>query len=249
MTSLEGWSSAIELHPRATTRLPSICRQSGWSDSNRRPQRPKRCALTKLRYSPNLQGYPDSGSSLRSSRASGNRRFVLSRWQLEQPTSHFLISSSIVTVPETWRSRDISSLLDAVWSKSTASGGKASPQSTQGCRLSSRTITRWRAIRARRLLPTSRRCLSILLFGVPIAPSRLRTIPAMRLQTSSLSVPEVESPERTTTLTARTTSHTHVNGIPTDGDGFEHWSQHRHRAMVWVEIVASGSWYIGSVDH
>ena len=72
MASLEGWSSAIELHPRALERLPIVRRQSGWSDSNRRPQRPKRCALTKLRYSPQT----DSRSDGKRTTSDALRRFL-----------------------------------------------------------------------------------------------------------------------------------------------------------------------------
>ena len=46
IASLEGWSSAIELHPRAGG--PA----SGRGDLNPRPPAPKAGALTKLRYSP-----------------------------------------------------------------------------------------------------------------------------------------------------------------------------------------------------
>ena len=45
IASLEGWNSAIELHPRATGTIPGIRRQSGWPDSNRRPLAPKASAL------------------------------------------------------------------------------------------------------------------------------------------------------------------------------------------------------------
>jgi hypothetical protein len=45
MTSLEGWSSAIELHPRVTARITIVRRQSGWPDLNRRLLAPKASAL------------------------------------------------------------------------------------------------------------------------------------------------------------------------------------------------------------
>lgn len=45
IASLEGWNSAIELHPRATGRITGVRRQSGWPDSNRRPLAPKASAL------------------------------------------------------------------------------------------------------------------------------------------------------------------------------------------------------------
>gem|GEM_PF-3629531 len=45
MTGLEGQGSTIELLPHLSER----------PDSNRRPQRPERCALTKLRHSPILR--------------------------------------------------------------------------------------------------------------------------------------------------------------------------------------------------
>ena len=74
MTSLEGWSSTIELRPRRTLRLARA--NAGWltrapsdrpggrggvgeavsgrRDLNPRPPAPKAGALTKLRYSPSF---------------------------------------------------------------------------------------------------------------------------------------------------------------------------------------------------
>ena len=57
VSSLEDWGSAIELRPQRSEilrgTLDGLADRSGRPDSNRRPQRPKRCALTKLRYAPN----------------------------------------------------------------------------------------------------------------------------------------------------------------------------------------------------
>jgi len=53
--------------------------------------------------------------------------------------------------------------------------------------------------------------LSILILGVPVAPGGLRTVPAVRLQTSSLRVPEVEGFWREPSLATRTSSGAHYS--------------------------------------
>lgn len=55
VTSLEGWSSTVELRPRRPEILTGGTRVSGRRDSNPRPPAPKAGALTKLRYSPHSQ--------------------------------------------------------------------------------------------------------------------------------------------------------------------------------------------------
>ncbi len=52
ITGLEGQCSTIELLPHHVSERP---------DSNRRPQRPERCALTKLRHSPYSMAYSSRG--------------------------------------------------------------------------------------------------------------------------------------------------------------------------------------------
>src|SRR5262245_14972645 len=64
-----------ELNPRASPRrrfsrpgadlFRATFHESGWPDSNRRPPRPERGALTKLRYSPLLYPHEESNLNLR----------------------------------------------------------------------------------------------------------------------------------------------------------------------------------------
>ena len=129
-------------------------RWSGWSDSNRRPRRPKRRALAKLRHSPMQSGYRGQGRLLIPSLS---RLAVRIRWQLAHTTSHLAISSTRRSVDTELTTRDIKPALSSMWSKSMTSGGKRLPQSVQGTSLSRLTKALLRSRRALRRFETNLR--------------------------------------------------------------------------------------------